>query len=517
MRIVGPVIASAALFVLSFPNFSIWPLSFVCLVPFFIALNRAVSLRGQAAIGAAWGAVMSAGMGWWLVGTLMGHFEKGPVVSVLFVAAVMAVPTAALYAIFAVIHHTLKKNTIFFSAVMVPSIWTAVEYIKEMVPFLLPWAGIGYAVTPFNAFIQMADTAGYYGVTFVIVMINSLIAYSLRSAEWREIFSKNRAEIPGRLKKTASDNRLPLSIAAAALLVPLLYGAVFGIFFRDRIETGPKPDAIEAVLVQGNLGDRERWADSGLFGRIETHLGLMKDYGRTGRTLFVLPETVLNSTGQENNALLAYISSRSGDDSVVFIGGIRRDRATGGVLNTAYVLSGKELTCYDKNILLPYAETIMGGDFIGKYYNAPSEFLEGATPPAVRTGFGNAGVCICFEVLYPWHVRRAVSEGALYLVNISNDSWFGRSPESAYQVSASVMRAVENRRYLARTSNSGISVLVSPSGRVIAETGLFTREARSGRIFPVSFRSPYSRLGDWVLYLGLLSILAGLVRRAFRE
>ena len=150
MRLIGPVTASAVLFVLSFPNFSIWPLSFVCLVPFFIALDRSGSLRGQAALGAAWGSLISAGMGWWLVGTLMGHFEKGPVVSVLFVAAAMAVPVTALYALFAVIHHTLKKDTLLFSAVMVPSIWTAVEYLKEIVPFLLPWAGIGYAVTPFN-------------------------------------------------------------------------------------------------------------------------------------------------------------------------------------------------------------------------------------------------------------------------------------------------------------------------------------------------------------------------------
>jgi apolipoprotein N-acyltransferase len=110
---------------------------------------------------------------------------------------------------------------------------------------------------------------------------------------------------------------------------------------------------------------------------------------------------------------------------------------------------------------------------------------------------------ICYEVIFPAEVREFVRDGAEFLVNITNDAWFGRSGAPSQHLAMATMRAVENGTYLVRAANTGISAVIAPTGEVLAETGIFTEAALLGTIRPRQGETPYTRYGDVLAWIAL--------------
>ena len=118
------------------------------------------------------------------------------------------------------------------------------------------------------------------------------------------------------------------------------------------------------------------------------------------------------------------------------------------------------------------------------------------------------GVQICFEIIFPELSRAMVQNGANLLVNITNDAWFGRTSAPYQHFSMAVFRAVENKRSLIRSANTGFSGFVDPVGRIISKTPLYT-EAVSTQSVPVLNQTTfYTRFGDW---FAMACVLAGLI------
>ena len=163
-------IVSALLYLLSFPvaqfDFSLWPLAFIALVPFFVSLDRTDTPLAQFARGAVWGAIISLGMGYWLLYAAVWQYEASVVTSVLFMIAGLALPHALVLGAFAVMYGLLKENRPRFYLCAVPSLWIVMEYSRELIPLLVPWGLAGYALQPWNLFIQMADITGLYGLSY---------------------------------------------------------------------------------------------------------------------------------------------------------------------------------------------------------------------------------------------------------------------------------------------------------------------------------------------------------------
>ncbi|MCY3757392.1 MAG: apolipoprotein N-acyltransferase, partial [Acidobacteria bacterium] len=125
---------------------------------------------------------------------------------------------------------------------------------------------------------------------------------------------------------------------------------------------------------------------------------------------------------------------------------------------------------------------------------------------------------ICYEAVVPDLVRRFVAEGAQVLVNITNDAWFGNSAAPHQHLLMARMRAVENRRYLLRAANSGISAVIDPLGRVLATTGLHRRTVLDGDFRFRRTPTFYTRNGDLFAWLCLaLSLLPGVTRSGWRR
>jgi apolipoprotein N-acyltransferase len=134
--------------------------------------------------------------------------------------------------------------------------------------------------------------------------------------------------------------------------------------------------------------------------------------------------------------------------------------------------------------------------FIGKMVEHVGDFHPGKQGNTLRWNDTELGILICYEIIFPDLSRQMVNNGANLLLNITNDAWYGKSSAPYQHFSMAVFRAVENRRTLVRSANTGISGFIDPAGRVMAATALF-REAAMSRIVPLlSKTAVYTRIGD---------------------
>ncbi len=498
---------SGILYAVSFPKPSLWPLAFMCLVPFFVVLYVSDTLKDQFLAGTVFGAVTALSMGYWLYRTLTVSYETSVITALLFMIFGLVLPLALLFTLFSLAYGFLKRDSILFHALMVPSLWILIEYLKEIVPGSIPWAHIGYALFPWTSWIQGADIWGIYGVSFLVITVNSLMVpivigiFKKRWSSFSEIIFKNL---------------IPPIVIGAVIILPAIYGIIRISSINEQIKSSRQTGKeIPITIVQGDFDSRERWKGSGFYNRIQVYTGL-SDFDEYGESLYIWPETVLNATGKVNAELFGYILSSLGRKNVLIAGGVRGE--AGGVRNSAFIFSrDRGVRWYDKNILLPHAETVLFAPLLGRYYSAPAEFVKGDTPSTVRTVRGAPSLSICFELLYPLYVRKGVSAGADLLVNLSNDAWFGDSPQPYLHLQSAAFRCVENRRFMARASNSGISAVIHPAGRLVEQTGLNSRVRLEGEVVLMNGTTIYTRFGDWILYLASLVFFAGLVYVIIRD
>ena len=523
------VLISAILYVVSFPLWNAGFAAFFALVPLFWAIESTRSIPRAMGYGVVWGALVSAGMGYWLLPTLVTHFGIRPPLAGLFFLVSVVLPVCLIYAFLVAVYCFVHHRHLAWYAIVVPSLWILAEYIKEMIPVLIPWGGIGYAALPFHRFVQIADLGGVHGVTAVIVLINAVMWYVVRN-----VFPMSVVPCKSLIWLNCSPvlKRKFLFSPAIALIFAVCLPLVYGHYRLSRMDEAINDKAaagqqVQAVLVQGNFDLDERWSGMGFYRRLQTYLEMStRDSGDIGAgnaedrkaRVIVWPETTLNEPARLSDSLFRQIMALIGKDALLVSGGLSQDDATGQVTNCAYLVSGEgALTRYDKRILLPYAETTLWVDWLGQYYTAPSEFSPGRTPPSMETPHGTVGMSICFEILYPGYIAGSVNSGASVLINMSNDAWFGDSPMPYMHLNAARMRAIENRRFLLRAANSGVSAVIAPSGQISARTELFHRQRIGGDFVHLDMITPYTRYGDWLVFFAGCMLAVALLRVVFAK
>jgi len=174
---------------------------------------------------------------------------------------------------------------------------------------------------------------------------------------------------------------------------------------------------------------------------------------------------------------------------------------------------------YDKEHLVPFGEYVPLKDtlfFLSKLVHGIGDFAPGKAEKPLKNGNLALGVLICYETIFPELAQDRVAAGANLLVNISNDAWFGRSAAPRQHLHLSLLRAVEQERWLARATNTGISAVVDPRGRIVRQSGLFTAEVVAGEVGLATRRSPFHRAAVVIgplLAAGAAALLAaGIVR-----
>jgi apolipoprotein N-acyltransferase len=398
----------------------------------------------------------------------------------LLVSVLACYPAAGCAAASYLIRHGGRSCLLLF-----PLVWIVVEYIESYSPFGgLPWLLAGYSQSNYLSVIQIADITGIYGVSFLILWINTV-------AVWIVLGRQRRA-----------------SYLVALMTSVLMIGACF-IYGRTALHRWENlQPAFGAAMLQANISfdDPARVLND----KYLHDYPQMADSLRDSKVdLLVLPESPSPPSFQYDSAyheILETLAKRF--PMGILFNDVRYGRAGGEerYFNSALYLNGKgELEgFYDKMHLVPFGEYIPLKRlffFIETISKDVGEFYPGRDIRIIEIGNHPANAIICFEAIFPDLVRRFVEKGSQLMVNLTNDGWYGRSSAPYQHLAIARLRAVENRRYLLRAANSGFSAIIEPSGRIQTSTGLMTEAVCIGRFGFISEKTLYTRYGDVLVFL----------------
>ena len=443
-----------------------WPLAWMALVPLLLAL------RGQSA-----GRAFALG---WAAGTVFFGVALYWLTTFGIPAWVLASAFLGLYvgAFGAGLSLLTKGTTEGWGLVAAPVLWVALEVAQSSGMLAFPWALLGASQVPNAPVLQLASVAGPYGISLLLVLVNAALA---------ALAVGPRRAWPA------------LLLAAAALAAALVFG---------RMALRPTPaSTLRIASVQPNVPLEQKvnpQAADAILRRLET---LIAAAARTRPDVLVLPETAVPGDIFADPRMSAWTREQARASRSIVVAGTFTVEGTNSA--TAVTSGGEILGRYDKVRLVAFGER---GVQRGREFRP------------LRTPAGTLGVLICFESAFPEAGRALVRRGAGALVVITNDGWFGRTAAPFQHAALARLRAVEARRFVVTSANTGVSNIVDPYGRVLAATGIFRKTILVGDITPIGGLTPFARYGavlEWLMLAAGAALFvpgaASFIRRERRD
>jgi len=496
------VVLSAALLILSFPNFNLSFLAWIALVPLLFAIENKTP---REAFGLAYlcGAIFFLGTIYWLIHVTL----PGMIGLALFLALYFGLFGLALsYALRLPWRQAGIANygLLFF----IPAVWVAIEWLRSSLLSGFGWVLLAHSQSTALPVIQISDITGAYGASFLVMLVNSAIYITIR-----DMRTKNSRTIPC------------LAVAVLVLYVSVAYGTVR----LKNIFTG---EQLKVSVIQGNIPQDEKW-NPDLSGKIlDKYERLTKEAAKDKPDLIVWPEASVPGFMETEKTLSDRMKALAiSTGTHILVGAPRGEGSYARLYNSAVLFSeeGRVVDRYDKVHLVPFGEYVplkkifsfvekfaksQIGDFSpGKEYKVFKFFIErrssGGGTEWKLLKKAKFSCLICFEDIFPDLTRQFVKNGAVFLANITNDAWFGKSSAPYQHMQCSVFRAVENRVNVIRAANTGISCFIDQKGRVtdIVESGgkaIFVDGFKTGVITLTPTRTFYTVFGDIFAYLCIL-------------
>jgi apolipoprotein N-acyltransferase len=302
--------------------------------------------------------------------------------------------------------------------------------------------------------------------------------------------------------------------AVATVLVALTAGYGFWRIgdITSRLEPIPRHTV---ALIQGNIDQSIKWEPSFQNETVRIYRDLSLQAAKERPRLIVWPETATPFMFQNRDGLReAVIDVAKSTGAYLLFGSPSYTRRDGELRfqNSAFVLSpaGETIGKYDKVHLVPYGEYVPLRPlfpFIEKLAVGVGDFLAGPGFEPVAAGGERVGVLICYEGIFPEIGRAWGRSNASLLVNITNDAWFGMTSAPFQHLSMTVFRAVENRLYVVRAANTGVSAIIDATGRITAQTDLFERTFLTGPVPMHRSGSFYTQYGDLFIFFCMIALL----------
>ncbi len=399
----------------------------------------------------------------------------------------------------------LKEFKNYSFALTLPVLWVALEFLREFALTGFPWATLGYSQQGWLTVIQSADLFGVYGVSFLLVLTNVALGECLLT--WKQKLSR-----PFPLRP----------LLTAIVLVCLNYG--YGHWCLSQ-NLDDRPDQLRTVVVQGNIPQDLKWHPDNQLHTVQVYRDLSLRAERDVATdLLIWPEAALPFYFQDGGKLSESVLSLTDETGAALLFGgpaYRRETEKVTYLNSAFLLSAekKRLGRSDKIHLVPFGEYVPLGrflPFINKLVVGIGDFSPGDIKPLPLNGH-HLGVLVCYEVVFPELAREYVRQGSDLLVNITNDAWFGDSSAPWQHLAMARFRAIENRVWVARAANTGVSAFISPSGIILQQSQLFEASYLTAKVGLGARPGFYTRMGDLVPSAFLLVCVVWLIqtRRRF--
>lgn len=502
------------LYPLCFPEFDLGLLAWIVLVPLQLALEGAVPRR---AFWTGWlaGAIAFTGTMFWVV-TAMHVYGKLPLVLSYVALGLLAAYLGLYLAVYALALTWLRDRLPVLIILGAPCAWVTLEWIRTYLFTGLPWALLGYSQYQWLPVIQIADHTGVYGVSFLVVLVNTALGDAACWALRRY----------GRGPRGKPATAFPWTSAVAAMLgmvITLVYGHIV-------LSLAPVPDqsrSLRIAVVQPNIDQARKW-DAAFRRETLDRYARLTARSAAGADLIIWPEAATPFLFEQEQQYRDEISAlvRAHDIPLLFGSPALRYFPDGRpyLLNSAYLLDrgGTILGRYDKRHLVPFGEyvplrpvlfflekLVVG---IGDFEPGPEPTILGVPDSTGNRSSGRAarfGVAICYEVIFPDLVRAFAERGADFMVTITNDAWFGYSGAPFQHFGMVVLRAVENRVAFARAANTGVSGFIDPQGRILLATPIFAERAETGTIPIERVPTFYTAHGD--VFADACVIITGLL------
>ena len=477
----------------SYPPFPLPLLSFVAVIPPVLLLEDAGGDPGRAYTwGVRYGIAANGLVLSWIVVALW-HFTPLAALGYLITVLLLGVFTGVLFWFVTRVRAALPRVPL---AVVFPVAWTALEWaVGHLGDVAFPWLGLGTSLADAPLLVQWADLAGARGVTLWLAWANVLAAGAVTAwGSWRLVA---RRLVP---------------VVGSVVLV-----AAYGVW-RER--TLPLRAAGTVALVQPNVSSGEKW-EADPDSQVATLVDLSRQARAAGHVdLFLWPESAVpgylpDPRHAEWIRALATFAAQS--RTPLLTGSLDYEVVDPNDIqtyNAAFYFDSLGLTRpyrpYHKHYLVPVVERV---PFVPvKWFRAlpwlgrwSGGFGHGRELPLYPSAIGRFGVFVCYESTFEDLPRRYRQAGADFVVNITNDGWYGKTAGPYQHASHLVMRAIETRMGIARAANDGVSELVDPLGRPSHESKLRTRTVVTGTLMTSDVHTLYVRLGDWVGLLVALS------------
>jgi apolipoprotein N-acyltransferase len=482
-------ILSGLLLTGSFPNLNFNWLAWFAFVPLLISL-RDQPLKESFYLGFLTGLTHYLTLVYWLIHTMRtyGHLP-------LFLSVVILILLSAYLALYfaafsAAVSRLFSKPFVLF--LLTPIFWVGLEYIRSFFLSGFPWALIGYSQFNSLHILQISDIFGVYGVSFLIAGSNATIFIAFlyfTGLHWQGT------------KITKSLVLFSIPVFVFIFIIAWSYGSMR---IKSIDSLAAKSPSTRVAVVQGNIKQSEKWDKAFQHATIKKYINLSHSVKEQKADLVVWPETSAPFYFLKDPRLSEMIIRGIADIPADFIIGSpcyeRRNKRV-EYYNSAYLISaaGHVYGRYDKAHLVPFGEYIplkRWLPFLGKIVEHVGDFRPGKKGNTLQWKNHRLGFLICYEIIFPDLSRAMVKNQAALLVNITNDAWYGRTSAPYQHFSKAVFRAVENRRALVRSANTGISGFIDPVGRVIDSTDIFQDAVKTQTVPLINETSFYTRYGD---------------------
>jgi apolipoprotein N-acyltransferase len=482
-------IASGAALALAFPLFHFPLLGWIAPAILIVAVLGA-NPRHALLLGLLQGAVFYAISVPWFY-TVMRQYGPLPVAQAGGVFALVVLVLSIFHAAFALGVAWLGRNGEARACFAAPFLWVAMELgILHMPAIGFPWNLLGYVTAGNLAFVQLTAVTGIFGLSLVVAGYNALTVWALMQFRERKL-----------------DGAKVLVGATAMLIVIGLAGPRFvpqaaGDRVAHLVQTNfPVSNGYPANWMALHAGEMDQLEQISI-GAAQKIPGIV-----------VWPEVPAPFSLQDANFLARAQRIARGAGNGFLVGVVDWKRLPGedlGATNSAALLdsAGAENFLYDKIHLVPFSEYVPWRSYLGFAGGITSligDFQHGSQYRVGLIPGGPFSVFICYEAIFPNEVRRFTQAGADVLINISDDGWFGGSGAPEQHLEMARVRAVENRRWLLRDTNDGITVSVDPYGRIAAR---LAPDIRGELDAPYGLRADltlYARRGDWLPWLCALA------------
>jgi apolipoprotein N-acyltransferase len=515
---------SSLLLILSFPRFDFGILAWVALLPLLTAMIGK-SIRHSFFLSLICGILFFLGIFHWILVvpnyTLLHH-------------ALLAVYLGLYFGLFGVTFNLVFKHwgatpTLFGA----PFLWVSFEYIRSNLSFLaLPWGLLAHSQYQYPSVIQIASITGAYGISFLIVMVNAALA-GILFPTFRitaihpppSSFIKSRAPFHLRFLRRGQEglehNILLKGRIILILITALLTGSTFayGHFIISKPIVG---DKIRVSLVQGNIEQEKKWDPRFAREILQIYAELTQEASRTRPSLIVWPETSTPGSISLDPKLYTEIKEivrKAGESLLVGSAQHRKFEEKDSIgfkySNSAYLIHPGSIKNqqYDKIRLFPFGEylpykEIIPWSLIG--VSNSDNFSPGKEFTIFTLNPFRFGVTICWENVFPNLFRQFVKNGAQFMINITNEARFGKTAAPYQLASFSIFRAVENRVFVIRCANTGVSCIIDPYGRILdrvkdnGDQDIFVRGIMNGYIIPLKSKTLYTRYGDFLGWAALM-------------